>query len=490
MRNILTALALASAAATSATAATPAVPTDAAGWRALAARDLDAMRDALRANSPIFIIGRDSDPLRNWAESGYRQAVADLPRVDDAASARALLGRYAGGFRDGHIGLRPTAAYPVHQDRWPGFTLRWDGSAYRVDSRVPAAGAPVLPPENAALVSCDGVAAESVARKRVDLVFGNLDLSGRIRTAPWMLWDLGNPFAGPPPRQCSFAVDGKPVAFPLAYRAIDEKEGAEVLARGTGVTPTMDVTPWGEGRWWIGIPSFGGGDWTSFFAKVDKALPELRQASAIVIDLRGNGGGNSAYASRLATRLYGVDMVRAHAPLLGPVTYRASEANRQTYADYLERQRKEGGDPEAISYLEGVVSQFDKAIAAGKGTFEVGDDANDAAMPVAPTNPMAAKIILLTDGHCNSACLDAMDLFLSLPGTVHAGTTTAADTIFMDISRVDLPSGLFALGYGHKAWTERPRGSNVPYRPAAQWTYAGDVRDDAAWKAWLDSRLD
>ena len=120
----------------------------------------------------------------------------------------------------------------------------------------------------------------------------------------------------------------------------------------------------------------------------------------------------------------------------------------------------------------------------------MGDDANDAAMPVAPTNPMAAKIILLTDGHCNSACLDAMDLFLSLPGTVHAGTTTAADTIFMDISRVDLPSGLFALGYGHKAWTERPRGSNVPYRPAAQWTYAGDVRDDAAWKAWLDSRLD
>lgn len=487
MRTMLATLVLAGVA--SGAAATQVLPADAAGWRALAARDLDAMRDALRANSPIFIVERDSSPLRAWAESGYAQSLADLSKVDDAASARALLSRYAGGFRDGHISLRATDAYPAHKDGWPGFTLRWDGSAYRVDGRAPFAGAPVLPPENAALVSCDGVPAEKVARTRVDFVFGNLDLSGRIRTAPWLLWDLGNPFAGAPPRQCSFSVDGKPVAFPLAYRPIDDKEGADVLKRGTGVTPTMDVAPWGEDRWWIGIPSFGNGDWTSFFAKVDKAMPELRKASAIVIDMRGNGGGNSAYASRLATRLYGLDLVRAEAPVLGPVTYRASAANRQTYANYLEFQRKDGGDQETIAYLESVVSRFDKALAAGDGKFEVADDVSDATRPTPPSNPVAGKIILLTDGHCNSACLDAMDLFTALPGTIHAGTMTAADTIFMDISRVDLPSGLFSLGYGHKAWTERPRGSNVPYRPAAAWTYTGDLRDNAAWKAWLETKL-
>jgi hypothetical protein len=114
-------------------------------------------------------------------------------------------------------------------------------------------------------------------------------------------------------------------------------------------------------------------------------------------------------------------------------------------------------------------------------------------MPVrpasAPANPVKGRVILLTDGACTSACLDAMDLFLAMPGTVQAGTKTSADTIFMDISHVDLPSGIFTILYGHKAWVKRPRGSNVPYVPAPRWTYRGDLQDDAGWKSWLLARL-
>ena len=103
------------------------------------------MREALRANSPIFAVDRDSAPLRRWAEIGYAQATHDLPLVHDAASALALLARYAGGFRDGHIRLATVGNMPDQTIRWPGFTLRWDGGAYRVDVVAPQRAPPRHP---------------------------------------------------------------------------------------------------------------------------------------------------------------------------------------------------------------------------------------------------------------------------------------------------------------------------------------------------------
>ena len=447
------------------------------------------MRDALKANSPIFVVDRDSAALRAWADEGYAQAKAKLPLVTDAASAKAVLSYYAGGFRDAHIRLGEKQSLPPHQNRWPGIALRWNGSAYQVARTAPVDRARHLPPEGATLVGCDGQSAERLARQRLDRVYGNLDLNDRVWTAPLLLWDLGNPFAEGDLARCTFRVGKTKRSYALRYRPISDKEEVAVAAGKPHPKSPLEVVPWGKGRWWIGIPTFGDADWKGFFAQVDKHLPQLRSATAVVIDMRANGGGNSAYASQLAQRLYGDDVILAHAPDLGPIVYRATQANRATYANYVAKLRKEGADAGSIAEMQGIVARFDAALASGAPTFRI-DDTPLARPAKVPANPVKGKVILLTDGVCTSACLDAMDLFLAMPGTVQAGARTGADTIFMDISRIDLPSGLFSISYGHKAWIKRPRGSNQPYVPAPQWTYRGDIASDAAWQAWLRGRLD
>jgi hypothetical protein len=102
---------------------------------------------------------------------------------------------------------------------------------------------------------------------------------------------------------------------------------------------------------------------------------------------------------------------------------------------------------------------------------------------------MRARVIVLTDERCFSACLDLMDLFMAMPNVAQAGQPTGADTIFMDNYGAVLPSGRIALTFGVKAWLDRPRGSNVSYSPAAEWLFTGDLGDDNAWRTWLAEKI-
>ena len=108
---------------------------------------------------------------------------------------------------------------------------------------------------------------------------------------------------------------------------------------------------------------------------------------------------------------------------------------------------------EALAYYNGVLRRMDQALSAKEPTFLVPDD--DAVGKRQFPNPVKGRVVLLTDYWCNSACLDLMDLFLRLPGTVQAGTETNADTIFMEETNVDLPSGRLSLGCGAHSSTTR-----------------------------------
>ena len=90
---------------------------------------------------------------------------------------------------------------------------------------------------------------------------------------------------------------------------------------------------------------------------------------------------------------------------------------------------------------------------------------------------------------CFSACLDTLDVFTRLPGVKLAGVETGADTIFMDGMGAPLPSGRATLGFGIKAWAQRVRGSNVPYKPEAGLQYDGSLADEAGLKTWLAGKL-
>lgn len=451
------------------------------GWRKAATKDLAAVHDLLRDNAPQMFVDRDSADFRKWLETGYAEAQRRLPKVQDYNGYIYLLWGYAGGFRDGHLRV---SGSPEHH-RWPGFAMAWANGSYVV--RMQSASAKDrLPPIGAKLLDCDGKSAENIARSHIDRYDGNIDLyNGRAQSAFLLLWDLANPFVEPL-KTCRFQGPSGVEEYPLSYRHIDRNE----LKFPQSPRARFGLTQAAPKVWRIGIPAMSGAlAWPSLYADINAHLNDIRSSDRIIIDLRGNGGGSGVYAWELAKRLWGEPIVDHYQPFLGPVVYPVTPGLRQTIAETtipeLRKQSLAGKIPQqAVTEEEALLAQLDKAMAEGRKFITEGRET----APVRgtpPANPMKAQVFLVTDHACFSACLDLMDLFLALPNDYHAGTETGADTIFMEAETHQLPSGQEYLNYGHKAWTKRPRGSNVPYTPAPALTYSGDLADEAAFERWL-----
>src|SRR5690606_16037812 len=119
-----------------------------------------------------------------------------------------------------------------------------------------------------------------------------------------------NPFVSRPER-CRFALkDGRPVDHRLAWRSIATRD-LETIVRESArpAKAGMRVAQF-AGGYWIGIETFSNAA-VEVVSEVQARQELLRNAPMVVIDLRGNGGGNSQYAAEVAQTLVGD--ARAHA---------------------------------------------------------------------------------------------------------------------------------------------------------------------------------
>lgn len=459
------------------------------GWRKAAATDLDAMHDVLRDNAPQMFVERDSADFRRWLEEGYAQAKSLLPKVHDYNSYIYLLWGYSGGFRDGHLGV---SGSPEHHGS-PGFFMTWDDGAYVVRT-VLAGNTHKVPPVGAKLIDCDGRSPEEIARATLDRYDGNLDLyADRVIAANLMLMDLANPYVELP-KSCRFQDASGIVEYPMIYRLSHK---SDYIEWGKGGYPKArfglahsDAAP---KVWRIGIPSMDSKlDWPALYADIDAHIAEIRSADRLIIDLRGNGGGNSGFADELANHLWGEDVAKYYETTWGPLVYPATPVSRQALAnDVLPSRRKQYEDgklpKEEVTDAEELLAKLNQAAAEGRKFVILNDHAPPPRGP-RPADPMKAQVFLVTDHACFSACLDLMDHFTAIPNVYQVGTETGADTIFMDLDVYKLPSAVQeGLRYGKKAWIKRKRGSNVSYKPAPDLTYHGDPADEAAFEEWLAS---
>jgi hypothetical protein len=484
-------LALATAAPS---AAQEAKPEPIADWRAAAERDVGGVYGILGENSPAMHVEKDSRWFREWREKGYRQALADLGKVTDAAGYFFLLKRYVNGFRDGHISFSTTPLWKPEKPltaAWPGISTRWTGYSFAVSSVEPTRAAE-LPPVGAELIGCDGRSTETIARERLDLWETDLDHDyGRINYANRLVWDRSNPFVGPPPGLCRFRVSGRVRDYRLRYGPIAPADATAHAEKAyKTASPHFTVEPWGEHRWWIGLPSFSAReDWDAFFAKIAAYRPFLREAEILLFDVRGNGGGASRIVTRLAQEIWGAEVYAAYASDPGPATYRVSPLNRRQYDTDLAELEKAGTPSPHLPFFKSLVEKFDRAAAAGQPLIRQDNDFPKRTSGPPPLNPVKGRVVLLIDHACFSTCLDFVDRFRLLPNAVLIGTRTNADTIYSDVIATTLPSGAGRIGYGHVAFEERARGSLVPYTPSPRLTFRGDRSDERAWRSWLAERV-
>jgi hypothetical protein len=455
-------------------------------WAADLRKDAQAMHDDIARNHPGPVDPQNPGfAARN--DKGLAVALERAKTTANYAGYLYALRAYAASFDDGHLGffVPEGVVEPPLEVRWPGFLTAFDAKdEQHVVTR--ADDAPI--PLGARLVACDRKDASSLAAANVGSMAGRWNLHAmRMVRGGWLFTDYGNPWIQRPSR-CTFEVDGKQQQVDLAWRPIDTDE----LIRRRAATWRRAAEPIGmrtlpDGTVWITLSDFDGNldhpaakALEPLIKKVQAEHQAMLAAPRVVLDLRGNNGGDSRWSFRLAEALWGkqaTDKVNLEPK---SVDWRASKDNIAQLKESLDMWQSHPDTPaDTVAWGKQIIAGMQAAMAKGQPFYV---EAGESASPTPPPPKTEARIFLVTDSGCASACLDASDLFLAL-GAVHVGQETSADTVYMDVRHATLPSGHGALSVAMKVYRGRQRGNNVPLVP--RYPYQGDLADTQALEHWI-----
>lgn len=481
LRKLAYLAAIAAALSCASATAQPGSPPMVAGaaWRQLTEADLEAAYELLRGSHPGAASELDDQDFQNRLENGHLAAKRRTVDVRNYQGYAAVLAGFAASMGDEHIWANPTLRGTSY--RWAGVVMSRRGGKWVVGRHDRREGEPAL--EGARLIDCDGADAASFAKRQLSFRLSAPIEAQLAAHGGFMLIDDGNPFL-PMPRSCTFERDGIALPVELAWRPVATSKLAEALQEARGAAAAG-----------FGIRRVGNMIWVAIERLSEDARPvlqafarertELLAAPTIVVDVRGNGGGNSQMGRELAVLIYGeahVNSVLRGGPACGSA-WRASSDN----AVHLRRMADTAKDDGTAAYYRGLAEKIDLAVAAG-ALFEV-------PLPMCKPNRLrpdlgaeplyAGRVVLVTDHACFSSCLLMTQDFRAL-GALHVGEETNAATRYMEVREADLPSGLMRFSTLQKVvvGADADIGPFTPHRVIAQGT--GDTAKLEKWVGDLD----
>ena len=451
-------------------------------WAAAARTDIDAVHATLRDNHPGPVDPQNRQ-FAQWLEEGRALALSRAATARTQADYWRAVRAYTNGFRDGHIWFG--FAGDVRKE-WPGFlTKRGDDGRTRV---VVNEGVPELP-LGAELLSCDGTDVTTLQQRLVDTYRWNADIPHErdVKSAYLMTSYMGDVER---PAACRFRVGDRDVERTLHWSPISPQQLGgfldQALGQGRSVLSLRKV----DDVWFVSMPTFDLDEkdlaaMRALLQDIRKKIRVLREAPWVVLDVRGNSGGNSGWGRDIARALYGAATVdQIEGQFDWTVDWRASVGNVASLRSQAARARRDG-QKEDYEYRTKLAADMEQAVRDGRDLVRRDWPPRTPAGAVKVTSPFRGKVFLLTDTACASACLDFADIARRLPGVVHVGQPTSADSIYIDNTGMMLPSGQGQLSYSLKVYRNRIRGNNQWYEPALKWP--GGVLTDEAVAAWVKS---
>jgi hypothetical protein len=453
-------------------------------WRRMAAVDADEALRLIVENHPGAAESLGDTVFQRLLQTARAHVHERLPRVNSYEAYSAVMAGLATDLRDGHIWSN--AVLQKTQRTWAGILIVRQGGQWVVGHHEATATEPDL--RGARLVACDAVDAEQWARHRIGLFRGDPAVEAQLAGAgPWLLLDDANPFL-PRPAACTFASgDETPRELRLSWRSISQR-ALETAAAASYQVPRagMGVQTF-EGGHWIALETLGSSA-AEVVAEVERRTDELRASPMVVLDLRGNGGGNSAYANAIARALVGAEAMASMQTTVGPCSgafWRASRANLEAMVAFRGR-LEHRGETSALAQFDEFIRGFERDIAAGEAFSPALPECARTAPP--PTLPqplsrpptLAGRLIIVTDRHCFSSCLIAVALFRQL-GATQVGEATDLSTRYMEVREITLPSGLRTFSTLQKV--ALGLGDFGPYEPHV--LYPGALADTDALRAFV-----
>lgn len=468
----------------------PARPVDAEGWRNLTLVDLGAMHALLR-DQTVIPFDKQNPAYPRWLEEGYLAARARAAQVTDAAGHFFTLRAYANGFHDPHL----TVGGQTNSTRWPGFVVAGQGSKAIVVLKDPSD--PAAPSPGAEIERCDGVATYALAQQRLGPFFFGAGQPGRWNV-PFLFHDMGNPFA-PLPVSCQVRTGDQVAEFVLQWRPFPQSMpdiGPALTNAGSGPSAAWGLAEPAPGVFWIGVPSFAHLEDTApkLQALIDAVRSrgdEMRYARAIVIDTRGNAGGVLSWPRRLADAVFTPQVMK---PARDAVNARRTATEVRASPENLIVMRRdndavagettaaeERNDRSYFRRLERAIKSKPPILRTGERKVSP-EGGFTAQRPTGAPSPFPARVYLLSNGSCISACLMFADAVLKVPGVRLIGSETGGDTPYSGVRREALPSGLASLRFPQLAVRGRGRAPLEVYEPDIP--YNGSW-DDASVRAWV-----
>ncbi len=396
------------------------------------------------------------------------------------------------GFADGHFGV--SFNYQARKQTWVGIGLAKQGRHYRVsyqETNWPSE----LPPLGASLISCDGTNPSKIMNDEIlKYRFNNLELNSmKVRYASKILINDGIG-KRTHPESCLFEILGKQQSYKLSWKKILTTALMNKLRLGQ--LPTQfELIELKPNHYWVTLPNFyPNTDEEIQLNTIIKQIKFLRNAELVVFDVRGNGGGSSQWGMDLATELFGkkyIDNVIKHAPDNSYALWRVSTENMNHLNSINEIVRTQfGTDSEMFKVFSQTKQDMKASLLSGDMFVKQASSSEEgethikvAPTPITEHSLYKGKTVLLTDSYCGSACLDFADLSLSIPGLVHMGEETSADTVYLEIRMVTLKSGLGQFSLAQKVYRDRPRAHNQSYIP--QYLYEGKMTDTDGLQKWV-----
>jgi len=448
-------------------------------WSRRAVVDLQAVQQLINENHP-GPVDPQNPGFKTWMRVGYSKALKRARLARSPRDYERAIGTYVSGFRDGHVAFR--ANFGVDPQVSPGFMTRTDDRGRTlVEAVLPESPVPI----GAELKSCDGETPGRLLERLIYSVYLNPDIPWDREVYSTFLFSPNADDTAGQFKTCTFSIDGRTATVPLQYRPIAKKTLFEkLMGKVLPKAPQRELAVRQiDGVWFVSVSSFGWNDdrarYEAFLKDLQSKVPQLRSAPRVVIDVRGNGGGNSAFGDDLGDVLFGQSTRRSITESFDwTVDWRASKRNLEALRAVAAGMSAE----DRIGFAE-VVDGVETALRQGKAYYR--ENGSPKPLPRLERPPFAGRILFLTDHSCASACLDFADMILRVPGVVHIGLPTSADSVYMDVNVADLPSGVARLVYPMKVYRHRLRANNRWYEPKLVWP--GGVMTDAAVAAWVKS---
>lgn len=227
---------------------------------------------------------------------------------------------------------------------------------------------------------------------------------------------------------------------------------------------------------WINLPTFVlNKDQEKDLQAIFDQESAIKSRQVIVIDVRRNSGGNSAYGRQLIYMLFGRDYVNQklavyYQPLF--VDWRASLGNFNHMKDTLMKNYT----PQNRASIDAFLASFQQVLDRGEPYFRQKEPATNVP-PVTLPSPVLPPIVVIIDQSNISSTLIFIDELKAITDKVIlVGRESGADTVYGEIRRVQLPSERGIFAFPIKIFGGRQRGNNESYKP----DYVVDPGDNLA----------